>query len=315
MKKIVSILLVLLLVGCAVNKQEDKKLSIVVPSGAPSLAFYNELNNENFYTGDASSILPQMKGENGPDIVVIDTVNGIKAIGAGAQYRLAANITFGNFFVASTGNDGNGIMEDGDYIVLFSQGATPDLIFHHIYGNDFDSNVHYVQAVSDASACLIKGINISDADRTIDEEAYVDYVMIAEPALSLALSKNENASIYADIQDEYYNLNDNNMMVQASVFVSNKLSDEEVEAYLKKLSDDIETLLNNPDIFSKATSELTDEEIKDIFGIGNAALASKVLKNNSIGLGYKKAYDNKKTIDSYISLFGLTETNEEIYFK
>lgn len=315
MKKIISILLVLLLAGCSSNKQEDKKLSIVVPSGAPSLAFYNELNNDNFYTGDASSILPQMKGESGPDIVVIDTVNGIKAISAGAQYKLAANITFGNFFIAATGNDENDVMEDGDYIVLFSQGATPDLVFHYIYGNSFDSNIHYVQAVSDASACLIKGINISDDERTIDEDPYVDYVMIAEPALSLALSKNENASIYANIQDEYYSINGNNTMVQASVFVSNRLTDVEVESYLKKLSSDIETLLSSPDVFSSATSELADEEIKDIFGIANASLAGKVLKNNSIGLGYKKAYDNSKAIDSFISLFGLKETNEEIYFK
>lgn len=315
MKKIISILLVLLLAGCAKAEKEDRKLTVAVPSGAPSLAFYSEINNEDFHTGDAQSILPQMKGENGSDIIVIDTINGIKAINAGADYKLAANITFGNFYLAATGYDDNGYLEDGDYIVLFSQGATPDLIFHSIYGTSLDSNMHYVQAVSDASTCLIKGINISDDERKADEEPYVDYVLIAEPALSAALSINEKASIYADIQDKYYEMNDSKMMVQASVFVSNKLTNEEIDKYLDYLKTNITNLLSNPDVFADATSELADEEIKDIFGIPNANMAKKVLTKNSIGLGFKKAYDNKEAIDSYISLFGMEKTVEEIYYK
>lgn len=316
MKKIISILLVLLLAGCAnANEENDKQLSILAPSGAPSLAFYNELNNESFNTGDVSSIIPQMKGENGPDVVVVDTVNGIKAINAGAPYKLAANITFGNFYIAATGNDDNGVMEDGDYIVIFSQGATPDLIFHYIYETKFDSNIHYVRAVTDASACLIKGINISDDERKADEDTYVDYVMIAEPALSAALSKNENASEYVNIQNEYYKKNNNNMMVQASVFVSNKLTNEQVDKYLESLKTDITNLLSNPKLFVDATNELVNEEVKDIFGVPNANMAVKVLTNNSIGLGYKKAYDNRQAIDSFISLFGMENTGEEIYYK
>ena len=44
-------------------------------------------------------------------------------------------------------------------------------------------------------------------------------------------------------------------------------------------------------------------------------MAKKVLTKNSIGLGFKKAYDNKEAIDSYISLFGMEKTVEEIYYK
>lgn len=315
MKKIILILLTLLLVGCSSKTVEDRKLSIAVPSGAPSLAFYNELNNDNFNTGDVSSILPQMKGKNGADIIVIDTVNGVKAIDKGADYKLAATITFGNFYIASTGNDENNVMEDGDYIVVFSQGATPDLIFHYIYEDSLDSNLHYVTAVSDATACLIKGINITDDTRTIDEDPYVDYVMIAEPALSAAMSQNSNVSIYANIQNEYLNKTNGLSMIQASVFVSNKVSNEQIDKYLTNLENSINELLNNPELFIDATNSLADEEVKEIFGIPNAKIASKVLKNNSIGLGYKPAYANKEAINAFVSLFGMGETNEEIYFK
>ena len=37
--------------------------------------------------------------------------------------------------------------------------------------------------------------------------------------------------------------------------------------------------------------------------------------DNSIGIGYKSAFENKDAIDSFISLFGVGETNEKIYFK
>lgn len=314
MKKIFIVLMMLLVLSSCTNGK-DNKAKIVCPSGAPSLAFYTEIDNENFYTGDASSILPELKGEGNADVVVIDTVNGIKALNAGSNYYLASNITFGNFFVAATGNDDNGVMEDGDYIVLFSSGATPDLVFHYIYGTTLDSNIHYVQAVSDALTCLVKGINISDDERKIDEEPYVDYVMIAEPALTVALSQNENASVYANIQDLYKEKTKGLNMIQASVFVRKDY--EGAKDYLDKLNNTIDGLLNNPSVFGEVIYdyELSDLEVKDIFGIPNVKIATKVLSNNSIGLGYINALDNKKAIDEFIKLFGMEETSEEIYFK
>lgn len=311
MKKIILILLVICLFGC---QKQDKELSVVCPSGAPSIAFYNEIDNESFHTADAASILPELKGDNGSDIIVIDTVNGIKALNAGANYSLAATITFGNFYIASTGNDENGIMDNGDYIVVFSQGATPDLIFHYIYGNVYDSNLHYVQAVSDAATCLIKGINIADEANGMDNQ-YVDYVMIAEPALTAALSQNNKASIYTNIQDEYKKKSNDLQMIQASIFVSKKLSLSNAKEYLNNLQETINSLLDNPDLFVEGTSNLSDTEFKDIFGIPNNKIAKKVLDNNSIGLGFVDAYNNKESIDAFISIFGLEETNEEIYFK
>lgn len=310
MKKIILVLILILICGCQ-NNIDINEISTVCPSGAPSLALYN---TDNFNTADAASILPELKGKNGSDVIIIDTINGIKALNAGSDYKLAATITFGNFYIASTGYDENGVMEDGDYIVLFSKDATPDLIFHYLYGNEYDSNIHYVNAVSDASACLIKGINITDDEKQLDEP-YVDYVMIAEPALTASLAQNKNASIYKNIQEEYKNKTNDLSMIQASVFVSNKIDKEIVSEYLNKLENDINNLLANPELFAQTNSQYSDEQIKEIFGIPNVNIATKVLKNNSIGLGYIIAYDNKQAIDEYISIFGLDKTNEEIYFK
>ena len=315
MKKILFILVILLLAGCSGKNEENKELSIVVPSGAPSLAFYTEIDNDKFNTSDAKSILPELKSENGSDIIVIDTINGIKAIQSGAQYKMAAAITFGNFYIASTGIDDNGIMEDGDYIVLFNQAGTPDLIFHYIFEDKMDTNIHYVNAVTDAATCLIKGINISDSKHEITDDPYVEYVMIAEPALSAALAQNPNASVYENIQQLYQNKTHGEQLVQASLFISNRVDKDIANDYLDKLKENINYLLSDSLGFSIKTSDLSDAEIKDIFGIPNSKIAIKVLQDNSIGLGFKKSYSIKEDIDKYISLYGMEETDEEIYFK
>ncbi len=321
MKKIILfVIAAMLLCGCSSTDSEDmseEKLRIAVPSGAPSLAFYNEMSNDEFMTGDAKAILPELAGEGGSDIIVIDTVNGVKALNNGARYKLAATITFGNFYIAATGYDDDGIMNEGDYIVIFSQGATPDLVFHYIYGDIFDSNIHYVNAVSDATPCLLKGINIYDDERTADEEPYVDYVMIAEPALSAAKAQKSDISVYANIQDEYAKKSNGLDMVQASVFVSDRLDHDRAIEFLNGLEEDINRLIEDPELFAKTCEEngLADEEIKDVFGVPNAKLATAALKDDAIGLGFVKAIDHKNAIDKFVKIFGMERTNEEIYFQ
>ena len=96
MKRNSYLLLSLLLVGCNKNVED---IQIISPTGAPSIAFYEQAGNKNFQTnGTPSNIVSMMTSSSDKDIVVIDTVSGIKAINAGANFKIAATITFGNFF-------------------------------------------------------------------------------------------------------------------------------------------------------------------------------------------------------------------------
>jgi hypothetical protein len=38
-------------------------------------------------------------------------------------------------------------------------------------------------------------------------------------------------------------------------------------------------------------------------------------KGNRMGLGYKKAYENRAAVENFVSLFGITGLNEEVYYK
>lgn len=307
MKKYSTLLLSLLLTSCNVD---SSSLKIISPTGAPALAFYNHSLNSNYETNSTpSNIVSMMNSSSDYDVVVIDTVSGIKAIEKGAPYKIAATITFGNFYIASTGNDDNNTFEKEDTIVIFGQNQTPDLLFKYIYGEGY--NIEYVTNVQDAAKCLAAGKNMITGST-------VDYVFIAQPALYTILNNKDaktygKASIHINIQDEYFRKSGNNV-VQASIFVNSNSDRNQLKSLLKGLENDIYNVLENPKLI-QSNLNTEDKAINDKYGVNFNACMSLLNDNNAIGLGYKKAIENKDNIDKFIGLFNIGETNEEIYFK
>lgn len=302
-KSLLCLLSFMLLASC--NNSEN--LTILVPTGAPSLAFYNHIDNVNFTSNNSPINIASSMTNNGSDIVVIDTIKGIDAINNGAPYKLAANLTFGNFYLASTCNDDNATLDKDDVIVSFGMGQTPQKVFELIYGNDF-ANMSYVTNVSEAATCLI-------SKKTLDKAKDVDYVFIAQPVLTNALSKNKDASIYANIQEEYTRITGKSL-IQAGLFIKDSVSKNDSKAFLEYLNEDIDELLANPSLLDKySENEEITNKFTTLYGI-NSTLAKKTIENNNvIGLGFKYACDNKENINEFISLFNLTIKDEDIYQK
>lgn len=289
---------------------ERNSLSIITPTGAPALAFYDFATSPNFETNDTPTNIVAMMVAGQKDVVVLPTNAGIQAInGKSAPYKLAATITFGNFYVVSMGNDTNNVMDASDTILLFQKNNVPDKIFHYVYGNSLDSAIHYVEAVSDASRAVISG-SFVDADTGTNMTP--NYVMIAEPALTNVKSKKDGLTVYANLQEEYKNKANNKEIFQASVFVKNTLDTNTANAFLSTLEYDITSALNDSNKLKEGMSKV--ESAATVFGIA-PEMAETVLKNgNGMGLGYKYAKSNKAAIDTFLSLFNIPETNEEIYY-
>ena len=301
--KLLILVTVALLSGCSGQKYEHN-LSVICPTGAPALAFYNYATDSNFETNsDASNIVPMMK-QGLKDIVVLPTNVGVNAIiKQNVDYKIAATITFGNLFVAATGHDDDGVMDKDDYIVLFQQKSVPDLVFHSIYGTELNDGIHYVSTAQKAAQCLMTGKNVES------ENEAVDYVLIAEPAFTTVKAKNENATQYANLQNLYKGKFGAEIF-QASVFVKNGV---EANVFLSSLEEDIKAALENGDIISEKLSEI--EKPDAVFGVA-PEVAAKVTKNgNRMGLGFKLAKDNKEGIDKFLSVFNIDATSEEIYYK
>ena len=299
----------MILTGCG-NTSHVLPFKILTPNGAPAVAFYNYATDVNFETnGTPTNIIAQMIENSEYDLIVIDTTSGINAIKNGAPYKLASTITLGNFFIASTGNDENEAMDNGDTIVLFgTTGAVPSKIFHYLYGNEFDSGIEYVTNVANAASALVTGTNVATGSD-------VDYVFIAQPVLYKALQNNTDASIFVDVQEAYATKSDGLPLMQASIFVKNSAEKSDVNSLLSTLSNDIDDGIANPNKIKEGIDLLSDSELAiSRFGVDSATI-QEVMESNGLGLGYLNALENKAAIDAYIGLFGMENTLEEIYYQ
>lgn len=292
-------------------KEYDRStLSIVAPTGAPALAFYNYANVANFETNSnpAEGIIPQMvTGKK--DVVVLPTNAGIQAIvNKKAEYQIAATITFGNFYLISMGNDENKTLDANDKILLFQKGNVPDKVFHHVYGNDFDANTYYVSAVSDAAAAANAG-KFSDAE---GNNVVPNYVLLAQPVLTTVLNKNANYSVYADMQAKFKEKSNNQALFQASVFIKNSVNKDTAKSFLESLKGDIEKAISNPDVINDTLKDVTEVQTK--YGIAPSMATTVTKNNNGMGLGFQYAKENKGAIETFLKLFNIEGVNEEVYF-
>ena len=322
MKKLLLVLSVLMLLwGCTGTKPAEpveeetvdlSSLTIVTPKGAPVLAFYNQIENENYTRVTADAIAALWTGDQSPDVMVIDLTSGIKAIKDGAAYKLGAIITFGNFYLASTGNDDNDTMDPDDKIVLFgNENMLPSRIWHYLYSTDYDASLLYESDAQQAAAALASG-KYSDGTE-------VDYVFLAQPALFAAMKKNENAKLYKDIQEEYKNKSGLDM-IQAAVFINDRVNEATGNAFLAELENAVKAAIENPELVAEGLSVYTDEEATAQYGFNpnvvvNVFKQKNALGNNAMGLGFKKAIDIKSDINAFLAIFNIEETSEEIYFK
>lgn len=323
MKKLLTLIAaVTLLTSCgtpkASSKEEAKEydrstLSVITPTGAPALAFYKYANQTNFETNanPAEGIIPQMvTGKK--DVVVLPTNAGIQAIvNKKAEYQIAATITFGNFYLLNMNNDENKTLDANDTILLFQKGNVPDKVFHYVYGNDYDANVHYVSAVSDAAAAVNAGQFV---DAESGKNVVPNYVLLAQPVLQTVLTKNADKgyAVYADMQAKYKEKSDNKALFQASVFVKTSVNKDTAKAFLESLKADINNAISNPDVINDSLKDVT--EVQTVYGIAPAMATAVTKNNNGMGLGFEYAKDNKAAIENFLKLFNIEGLNEEVYF-
>ena len=321
MKKYLSLIAVALaLTACNTNSSNQgtgefdrTSLSIITPTGAPALAFYNYSGSERFETNSnpAEGIIPQMvTGQK--DVVVLPTNAGMQAIlNKKAEYQIAATITFGNFYLVSMNNDTNKTLDADDTILLFQKGNVPDKVFHYVYGDDYNSNIHYVSAVSDAAAAVNAGFF---ADAETGNNVVPNYVLLAQPVLTTVLNKNADKgyAVYADMQAKYKEKSNNQALFQASVFVKKSLDRKVVTSFLDSLKADIDAAIKNPEVIQEALKDAQDAQT--VYGIAPAMATTVTKNNNGMGLGFERAINNKEAVETFLKLFGIEGFDEEVYF-
>lgn len=128
---------------------------ILAPTGAPSIALYGHATEENFTTttNPQEGLIPQFKTDN-YDVIIAPTQGGLtQIVKQSAEYKIAATITYGNFYIISTGRDDDGIINKGDKVLIFQENDVPGKVFKYVYG-DLELDITAVNAVSDTKAII-----------------------------------------------------------------------------------------------------------------------------------------------------------------
>lgn len=129
-------------------------LKVACPAGSPAMAFYKYLKNSNLEVAAADTVLAYLDNSSNKDIIVAPTNAGLAAINKGVNIKLAATITFGNFFVVSTGNDNNDVMDKGDKVLAFQENGVAGKLFKYVYG-DKELNITYVKDAATAKNIVL----------------------------------------------------------------------------------------------------------------------------------------------------------------
>lgn len=313
MKKLIYILLFTLLMvgmtGCTkCSKTNDKltklELSVATPSGAPAIAFYNHLLEDNLeINSEANNVVAYLSENSNKDIVVAPTNAGIQAIvNKNAPFKIAAVITFGNFYLVSTGLDDDGTLNNGDSVLAFQENGVAGKLFKYVYG-DLGLNITYLADV--------KAVKTEVLTKDVEYE----YVLLAEPVVSAVLSNKTNYQLFKSVQEDYKIKSNGLSITQAAIFVNNKADENKVKALLSMIKEEIEALINDSTVIESCTSAVSDESFASKLGGSKVLIQKLIFSSNKIGIGFEYAYEFKTSIDSFIQTLGINATNEETYFR
>lgn len=260
MKKITKLFLLMImtimsisLFGCT---EQSKKVSVIVPTGTPSLGVADALNekalvNANIVSG-SDSLVAAFTNAN-YDIVLAPVNLGVKFYNSNPnfEYVLYETIVWGNYFIASTEDIViNSFTDlDGKTLLVFGKNSTPDVVTRTLI-NYYNINVtlEYVDDVSTANAYLKTG--------------KADIIVSAEPALT-KFSGNANYNRY-DLQQEWAKVTGSYSFPQAGIFVKKSLKDDkDVVNVLEKMKESVLMATSRPNtLVTKAVA--IDENLNKI---------------------------------------------------
>lgn len=315
MKKILSFIviisLVFLLSGC---KKESVEFSVMAPLGSPALA-QTYIQSELPSIGEEISYDVEVVSGTDPliaafaseshEIIFAPTNLGAKLISTGVPYKFAGTVVWGNLYLA-TGTDEAFTMADldGKEIVIFGQGATPDIIVQTIINEQTWTSKPTITYVADAGTAL--ATVVTDPSKI---------VLLAEPILSIAALPSKVANLKSiDLQVEWEAITGESSYPQAGIFVHESMDADVVNSYLDAVVNSINEALTNTDAVAQMAVDL------EYATWPLPVLKSAIPRSN---LEFKNASDSKTALETYFgyiidfnpALIGGSLPDDDFYFE
>ncbi len=279
-------------------------VKIASPSKAPAVALFAHLDEDNVEINSvANNVVAYLTSNSDKDMVIAPTNAGISAIvNKNAQFKIAATVTVGNFYLIQTGKDEDKTLNKGDKVLAFQEQNVAGKVFSYVYGD------------KELETTFVADVTAVKTEVLTNESADYDYIFLAQPDVNEVLKEKEAYSVYANVQNDFKTKSGGKEITQASIFVKNTSDEESIIATLETIKRDVDALLNNSNCLLEATINVEDQVFSARLGSTKEELKALIDDNNQLGIGFKKAIDNKASIDAFISTLGMGATSEKIYF-
>ena len=210
MRKIIKIIVSIVLclfcgigfVGC---KDNDEKLSIYMPDGAPALAM-SKLMYENkdfgkdteYHVVSASNISNYILNKSA-DIAIMPINMASKITGDGESYKICATVTNGNLYVVGSEDISSLQGLVGKVIGVIGRSNVPDLNFRYLLN---EAGIQYEEGESAiAGKVVIRYFNDASVLLPLLKLGEMKFGLIPEPAVSNLLKMSIDMHIELDIQE------------------------------------------------------------------------------------------------------------------
>lgn len=258
MKKILTMFIAILCLGLLVSCTESKtnKVSIIVPSGTPTLGVADALHSDadlfDYNVVQGSDALVAAFTNANYDIIVAPVNLGAKFYSSlnNFEYVFYQTIVGGCFYLVTSEEITQLSQIDGKEITVFGANSTPDVIIRSLINYyNLDVKINYVSDVAEANASLISNKS------TI--------IVSAQPSISKFNASGKFNII--DLQAEWKKMSGSTYSIpQAGIFVKkSKLDDKSVVNALNKLNASLSLSTTNPDKLAESGTQI-DEALNKI---------------------------------------------------
>lgn len=242
----------LFITGCI--DDSSKKVSVIVPTGTPSLGIANVLNDKTLVDANIVSgsdpLIAAFTNAN-YDVVVAPVNLGAKLYNANENfsYILYKTIVWGNYYLVS--NEEIATLEslEGKTVLVFGKNSTPDVVLRTlISAKNINVNLEYVDDVATANSYLLSG--------------KADIIVSAEPSLT-KMSANKNFYTL-DLQKQWQQLTGSYSLPQAGIFIKKDSKDEKyLKTVLDKMIESVQMAQTKPNVLI-ASAVSVDENLAKI---------------------------------------------------
>ena len=287
-------------------KEEEYKLSVVAPQGAPaaSLAFIAKEKNENYSFISANNISEQFTSKENDFIVAPVNAGAMLYKNGKSNYKLAAVVTWGNLYFATQRADISSINDlAGKNIVLFGETTINSSLAKYVLAENQIVPTYEYETTAERTKDLLH----DDANAI---------VMTAEPALTAISAKLKQegknvtsfsiSEIYSEISDAEY--------TQAGLFVKQDTIDNHkalVDNFINNVSNSCDAIRDDLEGVANTIIELNNTGLPAALPVLKQALPKCNIK-------FKSAADSKsaveKTANIDLSKFGGAVPSDDFYY-